>query len=97
MRDVSAFRDNFAKKNVRNLQKVPNRRLEGLLHHNHLLLRALNYRYCFQSVSVISPSAAPPSPSPRPTAAGPAAGGSAPGPRSRLGGYTGESIMKKLY
>ena len=26
MRDVSAFRDNFAKLNVRNLQKVPNRR-----------------------------------------------------------------------
>ena len=26
MRDVSAFRDNFAKLNVRNLQKVPNQR-----------------------------------------------------------------------
>ena len=26
MRDVSAFRDNFAKLNVRNLQKMPNRR-----------------------------------------------------------------------
>ena len=26
MRDISDFRDNFAKLNVRNLQKVPNRR-----------------------------------------------------------------------
>ena len=26
MRDVSAFRDNFAELNVRNFQKVPNRR-----------------------------------------------------------------------
>ena len=29
MRDVSAFRDNFAKLNVRNLKKVPNRRLHN--------------------------------------------------------------------